>query len=293
MRSVLIRFFIRAWSLMPLRLAHACGVLLARVVMWFPNKPLNICRTNIRLCFPHLSATEQRALVKRSFLETGKTVTEIGALWLWPRDMVLGLVKEISGEEALQEAVRQKRGVILAGPHIGAWEMVGLYWASRFPLTALYRPPKMREFDRFVRAARERCGNRLVPTNARGVKALFQAIKNNEFIGILPDQDPGEDGGVYAPFCGIPANTMTLLPRLARKSGAAVFFVFAQRLPKGRGFHMHVIPAPQAIASADLTAAAAALNEGVEQCIRICPEQYQWIYKRFKRRPGGEPGFYN
>jgi KDO2-lipid IV(A) lauroyltransferase len=293
MRAVVIRFLIHFWSLLPLRLAHACGVLLARMVMWFPNKPLKICQTNIRLCYPHLPQSQQQALVKNSFLETGKTVTEMGALWLWPKQKLLGLVKKVSGEAALLEAVAQQRGVILAGPHIGAWEMVGLYWASRFPLTALYRPPKMSEFDQFVRAARERCGSRLVPTNAQGVKALYHAIRNNEFIGILPDQDPGEEGGVYAPFFGIAANTMTLLPRLARKSRAAVFFVFAQRLPKGQGFHMHVIPAPPAIASDDLVAAAKALNEGVEQCIRICPEQYQWIYKRFKRRPAGEPGFYD
>ena len=292
MRAVLIRFLIHTWSLMPLRLAHACGAILAHLMMWFPNKPLKICRTNIRLCFPHLPETEQQALVKRIFIETGKTVTEMGALWLWPRDKVLGLVKNISGEDALLEAVRQQRGVILAGPHIGAWEMVGLYWASRFPLTALYRPPKMQEFDAFVRAARQRSGGHLVPTNAQGVKALYQAMRNNEFIGILPDQDPGEEGGVYAPFFGIPANTMTLLSRLARKSGSAVFFVFAERLSKGQGFHMHVIPAPRGIASDDLETAAAALNEGVEQCIRICPEQYQWIYKRFKRRPAGKPGFY-
>ena len=292
MRALIIRFLIRFWSLLPLRLAHACGALLARIVMWFPNKPLHICRTNIRLCYPNLSAAQQQALIKRIMVETGKTVTEMGALWLWPKDRVLGLVKTVSGEQALLEAVAQKRGVILAGPHIGAWEMVGLYWASRFPLTALYRPPKMKEFDHFVRSARERCGSRLVPTNAQGVKALFQAIRKNEFIGILPDQDPGEEGGVFAPFFGIPTNTMTLLPRLARKSGAAVFFVFAQRLPKGQGFHMHVVPAPNDIASSDVVAAATALNQGVEHYIQLCPEQYQWIYKRFKRRPQGGPGFY-
>lgn len=292
MRALIIRFLIRFWSLLPLRLAHASGAVLARIVLWFPNKPANICRTNIRLCYPTMSAAQQQALVKRIFTQTGKTVTEMGALWLWRKDKVLGLVKKISGEEALLEAVARKRGIIIAAPHIGAWEMVGLYWASRFPMTSLYRPPKMSEFDPFVRSARERSGARLVPTNTQGVKALFHAIRKNEFIGILPDQDPGDEGGVFAPFFGIETNTMTLLPRLARKSGAAVFFVFAQRLSRGQGFHMHVVPAPQDIASADLVTAATALNQGVERCIQLCPEQYQWIYKRFKKRPEGEPGFY-
>jgi KDO2-lipid IV(A) lauroyltransferase len=293
MRALLIKFFIRLYSLMPLRLAHFMGAVLARLLIWFPNKPKRICQTNISLCYPQLSSREQEELVKKILIETGKTATEIGALWLWPKQKLLNLVIKVSGEKAILEAVRQHRGVIIAAPHLGAWEMAGLYWSSQYPFTALYRPPRIKELDQFVRAARERCGSRLVPTNAQGVKALFQGIRKNEFIGILPDQDPGEEGGVFAPLFGIQANTMTLLPRLARKSDAAVFFVFAERLPKGRGYHMHVIPAQESIFSDDLETAVAALNQGVEQCIRHCPEQYQWIYKRFKRRPQGETGFYS
>jgi KDO2-lipid IV(A) lauroyltransferase len=292
MQVFLIKLAIRFWSLLPLRLAHGIGALLARLMIWLPNKPKSICQTNIRLCYPQMPEPQKKALIKNILIETGKTVTETGALWLWPQKRLLGLVKSISGEQALLAAVEQKRGVIIAAPHIGAWELVGLYWSSRYPFTALYRPPKMSGLDTFIRSARERCGSRLVPTNAGGVKALFQGIKRNEFIGILPDQDPGEDGGAFAPFFSIPANTMTLLPRLARKSGAAVFFVFAQRLAKGRGYHMHVLPASQAIACDDIVSASKAVNEGVEACIRLCPEQYQWIYKRFKRRPPGEAGFY-
>ena len=293
MQALIIKWLIRFFALLPLPIAHVCGAWLARLLIWLPNKPKRICQTNIRLCFPHLSTVERNAFVKQALIETGKTVSETGALWLWPKTKLLNLVKQVSGEAALQEAVKQNRGVIIAAPHIGAWEMVGLYWSALHPFTALYRPPKMKQLDQFIRRARERCGSRLVPTNAQGVKALYQGIRKNEFIGILPDQDPGVDGGVYAPFFGIEANTMTLLPRLARKSGAAVFFVFAERLAKGCGYHMHIIPAPEGIDSANTTIAATALNLGVEQCIRLSPAQYQWIYKRFKRRPGNEAGFYN
>lgn len=292
MRTFLLKLAVRCWALLPLRVAHGQGALLARLLIWLPNKPKKICQTNIARCYPQLSAAQQKSLVKNILIETGKTVTEIGALWLWPQQKLLKLVKSVSGEEALRAAMEQKRGVIVASPHIGAWEMAGLYWSSRYPFTALYRPPRMTELGEFVRSARERYGSRLVPTNATGVKALFQGIKNNEMIGILPDQDPGDDGGVFAPFFNIPVNTMTLLPRLARKTHAAVFFTFAERLPKGRGYHIHVLPAAETIASDDLVTAARAVNEGVEQCIQLCPAQYQWIYKRFKRRPPGQKGFY-
>ena len=112
---------------------------------------------------------------------------------------------------------------------------------------------------------------------------------------ILPDQQPKSrrrGAGVFAPFFGVPALTMVLLGRLARKTGAAVVFSFAERLPGNAGYRAHWVEAPAAIADADPVRAAAALNQGVEQCVRICPEQYQWSYKRFQARPEGESEVY-
>ncbi|WP_455203140.1 lysophospholipid acyltransferase family protein [Kaarinaea lacus] len=288
----MIKFFLRMCSLLPLRAAHALGAALARLLIIFPNQPKHICQTNVRLCFPHLSAGEQQQLVKKILVETGKTATEIGALWLWDTQRILNLVKKVSGEEAVEAAKNNNRGIILAAPHHGAWEMCGLYISSHYPLTALYRPPRMAGLETLIRNARQRAGGRYVPTNAQGVKALYQTLRNNEFVGILPDQDPRNEGGVFAPFFGVEANTMSLLPRLARKSQAAVFFIFAERLTKGQGYHIRIIPADDAIASADMREAASALNRGVEQCVAHCPEQYQWVYKRFRSRPQGEPGLY-
>jgi len=135
-------------------------------------------------------------------------------------------------------------------------------------------------------------GATLVPTDASGVRALYKAVAKNQMIGILPDQDPGDEGGVFAPFFGVPANTMTLLPRLMQKTGAAVIFSYAERLPRGQGFHVHFLPAPADARTDELQQAAAALNLGVENCVRQSPAQYQWSYKRFKTRPPGETRFY-
>ena len=135
-------------------------------------------------------------------------------------------------------------------------------------------------------------GAKLVPTDASGVRALFQAAARNEMIGILPDQDPGAQGGVFAPFFGLQTNTMTLLPRLMQKTGATVIISYAQRLPRGQGFHLHFVPLPAVSDPDDIQAIATALNQGVEECIRQSPAQYQWSYKRFKTRPAGEVGFY-
>ena len=125
---------------------------------------------------------------------------------------------------------------------------------------------------------------------AAGVRALFKRLSAGGVIGILPDQQPKAGEGQFAPFFGTPALTMVLLSRLAQRTGAAVLFAFAERLPKGAGFRIRILPAPQDIADDDLPTAVATLNRGVEDCVRIAPEQYQWAYKRYSIRPAQERG---
>ncbi|MBI3774738.1 MAG: hypothetical protein HY273_04160 [Gammaproteobacteria bacterium] len=156
----------------------------------------------------------------------------------------------------------------------------------------MYRPPRLRELEALIVESRERFGAHLVPTTAAGVRNLFQVLERGGCVGILPDQDPGEGSGVFAPFFGQRAYSMTLLSRLARKTNAAVFFVYAQRLPRAAGYHLHFVAAHPEIAHADANIATGHLNAGVEACVRTLPEQYQWGYKRFKTRAEGDAEFY-
>ena len=114
---------------------------------------------------------------------------------------------------------------------------------------------------------------------------MFKRLLAGGVVGILPDQQPKAGEGEFAPFFGTPALTMVLLSRLAQRTGATVLFAFAERLPRGTGFRIHIRPAPEGIADPDLPAAVAALNRGVEECVRIAPSQYQWAYKRYSIRP--------
>ena len=288
MRASLAKLILRLSSLLPLPVAHALGGLTGRVLSVLPNRLRRIATINIRWCFPELDEYAQRQLVRRCLIETGKTTTEMGALWFWNRQRLLSLVKQVSGEDAVKAALAQGKGAIIAAPHLGAWEMAGLYCAVHFGITSLYRPPRISGLDTLIRGARERLDARLVPTDAGGVRSLYRALNNGELIGILPDQIPGSGNGVFAPFFGNEAYTMVLISRLVQKTHAAVFFSYAERLPQGAGYHLHFVPAPDGIADGDPIVAATALNRGVEQCVRTIPEQYQWTYKRFYMRPGGQ-----
>lgn len=291
MQATLIRALLRLLALLPLRAAHAVGAGLGHLAWLLAADARRATLTNLALCMPELSPAERRRLARRSLVETGKTVAEMGALWFWSAERVRRLMREVRGAETLRAALSHGKGVICLTPHLGAWELTSQFCVEHGPITCLYRPPRMEELGDMVRTARERMGARLVPTTPGGIKTLYGALDRGESVGILPDQDAGA-GGVFAPFFGQPASTMTLVQRLVRRSGATVVLLYAERLPKGRGYRIHLEPAPEGIGDPDPQAAIAALNHGIEQCVRALPEQYQWSYKRFKTRPPGVPPHY-
>lgn len=274
---------------LPLRIAQTLGRGFGRVLARIPNKQRRNALINIELCLPGLSAQEARIFRDRSLEENGRTYFEMAYLLLRSPEKVLGLIRRVHGAELM--AREDGRGVIVLSPHLGAWELAGLYLSSLGPTTTLYKPQPL--LDALIFRARGRKGARLVPTNPNGVRRLMEALKRGEYVGILPDQEPKADrGSVFAPFFGVPAFTMLLVSRLARKTGARVVFLFAERLQEEGGFAIHCLPAPDGIDSGDDLIAATALNLGVERCVRICPEQYIWPYKRFRSRPDGLPRLY-
>ncbi len=283
------RVLVRLLARLPLPLLHRLGAAVGWVFIRWPNRQRRNALINLRLCYPDRSPEDLIRLRNRNLIEFGKTYLEIGYLWLRPLDQVHALVREVRGAEHL---VRPPgKGLIVLSPHLGAWELAGLHLARQGPTAIFYKP--QRYLDDLILAARRRCGAELAPITARGIRVLVQALERGDYVGVLPDQEPKEDkGAVFAPLFGVPAFTMMLIQRLARRTGAAVVFMFAERLPDGGGFRMHCIPAPDGIDSQDDGAAAAALNRGIEHCINVCPEQYVWPYKRFRRRPPGAASVY-
>lgn len=292
MRAFFVRLMFTVMSWLPLPLVHWLGEVLGRGLLFFSNDMRDIAWINIQRCFPSWTKTQQQALLSQSLQETAKAILELGTLWLRPIPRVLPLVRKVSGEEVLQQAIAKGKGVILVSPHLGAWEIVGLYASNHWPMTSLYRPPRQPSVNGIMRQGRERAGAKIVPIGAAGIRALYKALGQGELVAILPDQDPGKMGGVFAPFFGIQANTMTLLSRLAGKTGATVLMTYAERLPKGRGYHLHFHATDAQLIEGDEIQKATVLNQAVEQCVLQQPSQYLWAYKRFKTRPENEDRFY-
>ena len=280
-------------ALLPLRLNLKLGAAVGHLFYLFSNRHSRIIEQNLALCYPDISSDERRQLLKQSWIELGKNVTELGPFWFWNKDRVKKLVCKQSGTEHLTAALSQNKGVILSAPHIGAWELIPLKITVDRPMHFLFRPGRKSTFDDLIINARERFGGKAYPINRRGISALVRALKQGEMVGILPDQEPAQDHGVFAPLFNHPAYTMTFLTNLAQKTGAPIVFATMQRLPDHTGYHLHFFPSKQALLDTDPLTAATALNHHVEQCIAVAPDQYIWTYKRFKKTPvGGEKRYH-
>ena len=145
------------------------------------------------------------------------------------------------GGELLDAALTSGNGTLIAAPHLGNWELLNQWLASRSPLAIVYRPPRADWADALIRRARGQPGVTQVRAEASGVRTLFRILKEGGMVGILPDQQPKRGDGEFAPFFGIPALTMTLLPRLAQRTGATVLMAFAERLPDADGFRIRIL----------------------------------------------------
>lgn len=280
-------FLFKLLARLPLPVLHALGIALGWLIYWAPGRHAARMRGNLvdsGVCAP---GRDCRRLLRQAIGESGKGILELAAVWLRPHDHVMKLVRGTTGWDAIDAARAAGKGVILLSPHIGCFEIISLYCASRHRFTAMYKPPRQPVLDELMLAGRQRGQATLVPTDLSGVRALLTALKRQEAIGVLPDQVASSGDGVWAPFFGRPAFTPTLVASLQRKSGAAAFFVAAERLAWGRGFHLHVFPL-DGLLPEDKVAAATRINQSVEAVVRRFPAQYLWSYNRYKR-PGGAP----
>lgn len=293
----LAKLFLRLTALLPLRANHGFGAFLGWLCWVVPNRNRSNTLVNLQLCFPDMADDKRQALARASLMETGKALTETG--WLWHRDPedILELIEFPEQESAfaglLQVAKagsddsRPQTKALLITPHFGAWELCPAALAPLKDPAYLYRPPRAIALEAIIKKGRERFGAEMVAVDAAGLKNLLRAIRRGRPVGILPDQEPDLDSGVFANFFGVPANTMTLLPRLAGKSGARVVCLAIERKSQGRGFRVHNVEVENDILDADINKATTALNRTVEHCVTINPAQYCWSYRRFRLQADG------
>ena len=243
---------------------------------------------NLELAYPELLPSQRQALHRDILRTTARQTLETLRLWTRPHAANLAAhLRERHGEALYDAALASGKGVIVAAPHFGNWELLNQWLSSRGPIAIVYRPPESAVGDAFLLKARGAGNVRQVRAEGAAVRQLWKVLKEGGAVGILPDQQPKAGDGEFAPFFGVPALTMTLLNRLAERTGATVLFAWCERTGPDLEFALHVQPAPPQIADADPVAGVGALNAEVERIARRDPAQYQWTYKRYTLRPPG------
>ncbi len=283
---------LRLLSWLSLAQAQRLGSLMGWLAWRSRGRAYQVTQINIQHCFPQLSAQAQATLVRDSLRQTGKLSAEMGLVWHWPPQRWQPLIKSVLGEAVLQAAQQAGRGVIILAPHFGNWEMLNLYLGERYGMVALYEPPNIQQLDASIRNARMRAGSTLVPTTATGIRSLYKALQAGKVVGVLPDQVPDRRAGVHAPFFGLPALTMTLVQRLVKNAKPLVLLSSATRLPDAQGFALCFTPVLELDNAQDELSFATRMNQAVEALVLTDPSQYQWEYKRFRRRPAGTEDIY-
>ncbi|KRB11483.1 lauroyl acyltransferase [Lysobacter sp. Root690] len=253
-----------------------------------------VVRVNLELAYPGLPPAERAQWQRAIMRTTARQAVETVRLWTRPHAENLRLLREQHGTELFDAAVASGKGLIVAAPHYGNWELLNQWLASRTPLAILYRPPESAIGEAFLNLVRaDTDAERVTQVRAEGaaVRQLWKRLNAGGVVGILPDQQPKAGDGEFAPFFGVPALTMTLLGRLAERTGATVLFAYCERIGTDAdplGFALRIEAAPDGIADPDPQRACVALNAAVERIARRDPAQYQWTYKRYTLRPSGD-----
>jgi KDO2-lipid IV(A) lauroyltransferase len=226
----------------------------------------------------------------------GRMVAELPFLWMRPASEPIGTRLEWEGAELATAALRGGRGVVFLTPHMGSFEITAQACAQAFapefgPITVLYRPARKAVLRRVMDESRARPGLATAPATLAGVRQIIRALRRGEAVGLLPDQVPPAGMGVWVPFFGKPAYTMTLAARLVQQTGAVPLLIWGERLPHGAGYRVRVSALGEALPDQDPAQAesAAVINRAMERLIRQCPGQYLWGYNRYKTPRSAEP----
>jgi Kdo2-lipid IVA lauroyltransferase/acyltransferase len=280
---------LRLLALLPFRAMVPLGAGLGALLRRLPIGFVNTARRNIELCMPELGPEAREQLLRRHFASLGVALLEIPFAW-WSKPGRIAALVQIEGREHLEAARARGRGVILLTAHFTTMEMAGRALASVTPVAFLYRPTR----NEVIAYALERCrcGYGAYPISRDDIRAFIGALKNNECVWYAPDQSYRKKGAEMVPLFGIPAATNTLTSRLARITGAPVLPYFLRRLPGTQGYCAVIHPPLENFPSDNAIADTERFNRMIEAQVRLVPEQYLWIHRRFKGLSQDYPDYY-
>ena len=277
---------VRLLVALPYGAQRVAGRIIGRTALAFARQRRAIAARNFELAFPELDAAARQALLRRHFESLGMSIIETGMCW-WASDARIAGLVEVAGLEHVEAALAAGRGAIMLTGHFTTLDLGGRFLTRVAPVSAMYRPHRNPLFEEIMRRGRERSARQaFVKTD---VRAMIRALRTNHLVWYAPDQ--AHKRGKYSavvPFFGVPAPTNTATSAFARLGNAPVIPFFPLRLPGRAGYRLEILPPINDFPGSDPVADALRINQLLEERIRLCPEQYLWVHRRFK--PAGPEG---
>lgn len=271
-------------AFLPLVLVQRIGTMCGWLVWILPGSYKKMAAENLQQAFPG----SDRRLLRSTMLSVGRLFLEMPYWWVRRDEVQLNAEVRCHDWKPFEVALAKGKGVILLSPHAGCFELLGPIYSSRHQSTVLFRPPRMVWLQDWIIKMRSRRQLKMAPANVLGVRALVKTLLRGNTVGILPDQVPVDGEGVWAPFFGRPAYTMTLVQRLQKLSGATIFIMGARREPVGQGYTILYKEMNEPLPEDDVESATI-INHEMENMIKRMPEQYLWGYNRYRKPKAKRP----
>ena len=291
MKNYLALLILKIIAYFPIGASRGLGKLFGRFLYSFNSQSVQTCKKNLTLCYPELNAQEINRLCFDRMQHLGQSLFETPKIWRKGSIWIESKVKKVYGLDIFESLFEQKKGLIIIIPHLGNWEILGLWISKRVPMTSIYEPPKIKSLNDWVKRGRENAGASLVPADIRGVSNVLKALTKGEVTGILPDQFPPEISGQASTFFNVRTRTMTLIHKLIGRVDCNTLIASAIRVVDGWEIHFQRVD--NDINSTDILASLNALNRSIEDMVKLNPSQYQWEYKRFKDLKDNGEKFYD
>lgn len=278
---MLLAALFRLLARLPLSVLHGAGRFFGRLAYAWPGKYRERLRANAAQ-----AGYGGERFARAAAGEVGAMIFEMPKVWFQDARCLAQVVSE--DDHVVATARAENRGILFMTPHLGCFEITARYLASQMPMTVMFRPPRKDVLAPLLAQARNTAAMRAVPANMQGVREFVRALRRGESVGLLPDQAPGSGEGVWVPFFGRMAYTVTLPGKLATQTDVPVILTAGERLPRGRGWRIHYVRVPDPLPDTP-EAQAALFNAAMETLIRRFPRQYLWGYNRYKTPRGAPP----
>ena len=273
---------LRLCCLLPHRRRLGIGFLIGRLGHRLAAKRRGIARRNIELCFPELSVTERNDLALRHFEALGASFIEMGVGRWGSEDELLRLTK-VEGAEHIENAGKDGKGFILLSAHFSTLEISGCALSKVCPpFDVVYRRFRNDLLTDLLRTTRQRSARNAIEKN--DIKSMVRSLRDGVPVWYAPDQSYNRKQSALLPFFGVPSMTNTATGTLAKLGRAAAVPFFPRRLDDGT-YVLTILPALEDFPSGDAEKDTMKYVEVLEQHIRLAPEQYYWVHRKFKNRP--------